>query len=106
MKMNEYQELARKSALYPPEVGVAYTILGLVNEAGEVAGKYKKFLREDYDGKEAVSRIIPELGDVLWYLAMSCAECGTTLEAVAKHNLAKLAGRMEAGTIQGDGDYR
>ena len=34
--MNEYQELALSTALYPKELGLYYTALGLTGEAGEV----------------------------------------------------------------------
>jgi len=51
MDFNEYQTKSRKTAGYPP-IGhpVIYPTLGLVNEAGEVAGKIKKVFR-DKDGQ-------------------------------------------------------
>ncbi len=57
---------------------IVYPVLGLTNEAGEVAGKVKKIFR-DRDGvvtdadREALAL---ELGDVLWYLAMLADACG------------------------------
>jgi hypothetical protein len=44
MNFNEYQKKSRKTAKYP-SIGdpIVYPALGLVNEAGEVAGKVKKY---------------------------------------------------------------
>jgi NTP pyrophosphatase (non-canonical NTP hydrolase) len=82
--------------------------LGLVNEAGEVAGKIKKVFR-DKNGvinEETRTVLKAELGDVLWYVAQVCSELGLSLDDVAEFNLAKLYDRLERGTIQGEGDKR
>lgn len=109
MELNEYQQRSRATARYPA-IGhaVIYPTLGLVNEAGEVAGKIKKIFR-DKGGTIAESdrqALKAELGDVLWYLAQMCTELGLSLEEVAAHNLEKLADRQARGTIQGEGDQR
>ena len=109
MDFSEYQIKSRKTAKYPP-IGhpVIYPALGLVNEAGEVAGKIKKVFR-DKDGvfnSEAQDGLKAELGDVLWYVAQICNELGFSLDEVAQFNLAKLYDRLERGMIQGDGDKR
>ena len=109
MNFTEYQTKSRKTAKYPA-IGhaVIYPTLGLVNEAGEVAGKIKKVFR-DKDGQvnaETRAALESELGDVLWYLAQVCTELGLTLDEVAEHNIAKLYDRLERGTIKGDGDNR
>ena len=109
MNSTEYQTKSRKTAKYPA-IGhaVIYPTLGLVNEAGEVAGKIKKVFR-DKDGQvnaETRAALESELGDVLWYLAQVCTELGLTLDEVAEHNIAKLYDRLERGTIKGDGDNR
>jgi hypothetical protein len=46
---NNYQFRAAKTAIYSKEglQGLLYTSLGLVSEAGEVAGKVKKILRDN-----------------------------------------------------------
>ncbi len=109
MTFEEYQKQSRKTALYP-NVGhdFIYPTLGLSGEAGEVADKIKKVLR-DRDGKldeETKADIEKELGDVLWYIAQLATELGISLERVAGENLKKLFSRLERGTIKGSGDNR
>ena len=109
MNFNDYQTKSRKTAGYPA-IGhpVIYPTLGLVNEAGEVAGKIKKVFR-DKDGEineETKSALKAELGDVLWYLAQVATELDLTLDEIAQYNIEKLYGRLERGKIRGDGDNR
>ncbi len=103
---NTYQKQAKKTAIYPEQHGLAYTILGLTNEAGEVAGKYKKFLRDGTQFIDLREKLIDELGDVLWYAAMLSEEIGTTLGEVMERNLGKLEDRANRGTLGGSGDKR
>lgn len=109
MNFTDYQSKARATAKYPVIThGVIYPALGLVNEAGEVAGKIKKIFR-DKDGliteadKDALKA---ELGDVLWYIAQVATELGLSLDDIAEYNIAKLLDRLERGKIKGDGDNR
>lgn len=109
MNFNDYQSKSRHTAKYPT-IGhaVIYPTLGLVNEAGEVAGKIKKVFR-DKDGqisKETREALKAELGDVLWYLAQVATELDLTLDEIAEANIAKLTDRLERGKIKGDGDNR
>jgi len=101
--MDEYQAAAEATAIYPPNVGLEYTALGLVGEAGEYANKVKKLLRDGYIDREGC---IDELGDSLWYLANAAKEQGTTLDEVARRNMTKLADRQERGQLRGSGDER
>ena len=105
MRLNDYQGLARETALYPMEEGLAYTALGLCGEAGEVAEKIKKFIRGD-EGVSVREDLLLELGDVLWYLSNLAFECGYTLQAVAEANIEKLDNRKKNNTIKGSGDKR
>lgn len=109
MDFNEYQARSRKTARYPA-IGhpVIYPALGLVNEAGEVAGKIKKIFRDQGGviSREARAALQAELGDVLWYVAQTCSELGISLDQVAEVNLAKLQDRLERNAIHGDGDDR
>ncbi len=78
--------------------------LGLAGEAGEVANQVKKIIRDD-GGQitdERRIKIIDELGDVLWYVAMVSADVGTSLDVIAQDNLSKLTKRMAENLIRGD----
>ncbi len=111
MDFNAYQIQAKSFAIYPPDkIGdvPVYPALGLVEEAGEVAGKLKKIIRDkngqmQMDDYHAVTK---ELGDVLWYLSAMCSELGLSLEQVAKENILKLSDRQARGKLSGSGDNR
>ena len=109
MDFNEYQEKSRKTALYP-DLGnnFVYPTLGLSGEAGEVAEKIKKVIRDKGGIIDDVTReeIKKELGDVLWYLSQIASELELSLEDVAQFNIEKLYSRMERNMIHGDGDNR
>jgi NTP pyrophosphatase (non-canonical NTP hydrolase) len=109
MTFDEYQKQSRDTAIYP-EIGerFVYPALGLVNEAGEVAGKIKKIFRDE-EGivtPEKREDIKKELGDVMWYLAQIATEFDLSLKDIATHNLQKLQSRKARGTIGGSGDNR
>ena len=109
MKMNDYQDYAKNTALYPSDTwydGLLYTVLGLNGEAGEVAEKVKKMLRDDLSLSECRVPILNELGDVLWYVASVANELGCTLEEVAQMNISKLNDRIARNVISGNGDMR
>lgn len=109
MDFSEYQKQSRATAKYP-SIGhpVIYPVLGLANEAGEVAGKVKKVFRDKGGEINEATRaaLASELGDVLWYLSQVCTELGLSLDEVAGQNIAKLLDRLERGVIRGDGDNR
>ena len=109
MKLNEYQKKASEFAIYPAKgENFSYPTLGLVGEAGEVAEKVKKIIR-DQDGKlteDNKIEIIKELGDVLWYIAIMADEMGVNLEEVAVMNIDKLESRKNRGKLGGSGDNR
>ena len=109
MELNHYQRESRKTALYP-DVGsnVIYPTLGLVGEAGEVADKVKKVLRDKKGvfNEKSKDEIKYELGDVLWYISQLASELGYELDDLANSNLQKLKSRKLRGKIQGSGDDR
>ena len=109
MEFNQYQEEARKSAIYPNKGNnFIYPTLGLAGETGEVAEKIKKIIR-DSDGivsEEKKAELAKELGDVLWYISNLAEELGLKLEDVAKGNIEKLRSRLERGKVHGNGDNR
>ncbi len=108
-KYGSYQEQSRKTySDIETNDPIVYPTLGLVNEAGEVAGKIKKIFRDKSGHLSDADRaaLKSELGDVLWYLTQICTNLDLTLEEVAEANLDKLFSRLERGMIQGDGDQR
>ena len=109
LTFQEYQARAALTAKYPDAGNnPIYPTLGLAGEAGEVAEKVKKVLR-DNDGvfsPEAILAIQKELGDVLWYVARLAAELGLDMADVAAVNLEKLADRQQRHVLGGSGDER
>ena len=109
MEFKDYQELIGDFSIYPNKgSNYIYPVLGLTEEAGEVAGKIKKILRDDNGviSEEKKQEIKKELGDVLWYLTAECNELGLSLEEVVEENIKKMFGRRERGTLHGSGDNR
>lgn len=109
MDFDAYQDHARSTAFYP-QVGnnITYPALGLTGEAGEVADKIKKILRDE-EGFVSDARkydIALELGDVLWYVAQLSAELGFSMGEVADMNIEKLKSRHERNALHGSGDRR
>jgi NTP pyrophosphatase (non-canonical NTP hydrolase) len=108
MTLNQYQEAAKQTAIYKKEHRIGYTTLGLVCEAGQVAGKVKKVIIDNNNRfkLEDLQEIAKELGDVLWYVATLADDIGIDLEDIARINIQKLTARKEKVTISGSGDNR
>lgn len=102
MLMNTYQEQAAEF-ITPEADNENYLVLGLCEEAGEVAKHFAKKIR---DGNFDEKVVIKELGDVLWFVAMSAKKVGYSLEDVARVNIYKLRDRLARGVINGSGDDR
>lgn len=109
MELDAYQRGAlRTAAPRDRKNELLHLVLGLVGESGEVAEKFKKWVR-DLDSDEArIDRadIAKELGDVLWYLAVLADYLDLSLDDIATTNLAKLASRQGRGVLGGSGDDR
>jgi NTP pyrophosphatase (non-canonical NTP hydrolase) len=130
LSFNEYQRAAAETAIYRqsiekyvyglgiPDDGkaqelvnllcTAYVILGLAGEAGEVAGAFKKVLR---DGdvmltEEKKKDLLKETGDTLWYSSQVSAELGENYATTASNNINKLLDRKERGVLSGSGNDR
>ena len=86
-----YMDFCKHSARYPKSREKEYLMIGLMNEAGEVGGAYKKEIRDNVDNKDL---IIDEMGDVLWYLTNLCRVYDVTLGDLMHLNIGKLVGRM------------
>ena len=113
LSLDTYQAGALRTARFDPRMGIIYPALGVAGEAGELAEKVKKWLRDDKpasvselpsgDRAEAIKK---ELGDVLWYASVFAAMMGWSLSDVALTNLEKLYDRADRGVIHGEGDNR
>jgi NTP pyrophosphatase (non-canonical NTP hydrolase) len=114
VNFNDYQRGTATTAIYPGAgdvnsvEGLSYVTLGLVGEAGEIANKVKKVLRDENGliGDVVRAKLADELGDFLWYAAQLATQLGVELDSVAEGNLAKLADRAKRGVLQGSGDQR
>lgn len=110
---DEYQLGASSTAVHPGalEGGTeawVYLTLGLNGEAGEIAEKVKKILR-DKNGvmtEEDKTNLAMEIGDVLWYAGRLADELGWSLDVIAQRNLDKLKSRKERNVLAGSGDAR
>jgi NTP pyrophosphatase (non-canonical NTP hydrolase) len=109
MRLSDYQARSRRTATYPDAgENIVYPTLGLAGEAGEVAEKVKKMLRDDGGVMtgERLQALAGELGDVLWYVAQVATEAGLDLDTIAQANLDKLLSRRQRGVLSGSGDQR
>lgn len=108
MTLNEYQQKALETAVYPQEFKIIYPSLGLTGESGECADKVKKVIR-DNNGEftdEKKYELAKEIGDVLWYCATFANDIGYDLETIGQMNYNKLHSRQVRGVIGGSGDNR
>lgn len=109
MNVDDYQAAALTTAIYPNRgANFVYPVLGMVGEAGEVAEKVKKVIR---DGNGILTdpdreKIALELSDVAWYVAVLAAELDYNLSEIFQMNLDKLASRAQRGVLSGSGDNR
>lgn len=111
MTLKEYQKFTRTTAIYPQEQAAEYLTLGLVGEAGEIANKVKKVIRDQdnwspeqfEDSRQSVKK---EIGDVFWYLVRLVDEMGEDAEQILQTNADKLQSRKDRGVIGGSGDER
>lgn len=108
MNINEYQAAALTTAVYPTDKKIIYPALGMCGEAGEVADKVKKVIRDNDQvfTDEKKREIAKEIGDVLWYCAVLSHDLGFSLDEVAQMNIDKLQSRKERGKLSGSGDNR
>jgi NTP pyrophosphatase (non-canonical NTP hydrolase) len=105
---NSYQRSASGTAIYPEKHRITYPALGMAGEAGEVANKVKKLIRDGPENRPETWRedIASEIGDVLWYCAALASDLNLSLGMIAAQNLIKLDKRKDKGTLGGSGDTR
>ena len=105
--LDMYQKSAKATAIYPRDYSIVYPAIGLAGEAGEVANKVKKLIRDNPDMTDDIKeKIGDEIGDVLWYCAVLADDLGQSLSEIANRNLLKLANRQKLGKVHGSGDKR
>ena len=104
MDLNTYKEKCLNT--WHGDQKLIRAFLGVAGEAGELSERIKKHLRGDYDVEELKKRSAKEIGDILYYIAVTAHELGLDLNEIAENNIAKLAKRQAEGKIKGDGDDR
>lgn len=109
--LEDYQALARYTAIYPAQFTLLYPALGLANEAGEAVGKIKKMMRDETFNPVSLTDeqrdvLAAEMGDVLWYLSALATDAGLSLQDIAAQNIQKLYDRKVRGVLGGSGDNR
>jgi NTP pyrophosphatase (non-canonical NTP hydrolase) len=110
MTFDDYEAAALTTVLSTGDdfKDLLHWVLGLNGEAGEVAEKMKKIIRDkngvisDADKVE----LAKEIGDVLWYLAVFAHDLGVPLDQIAQQNIEKLQSRKARGVLGGQGDNR
>jgi NTP pyrophosphatase (non-canonical NTP hydrolase) len=122
--LREYAEMVHGAAIYREGVDalvesaskedlakmlrIFYAATGLAGEAGEVANKVKKILRDNGGvvDDEVRQRILGELGGVAWYLNAAAEEFDLRIEDVLNYNYDQITDRQARNVIKGDGDDR
>jgi|TARA_R100001510_G_C7596664_1_gene164535 NTP pyrophosphatase (non-canonical NTP hydrolase) len=103
---SEYQRKAKETAIFPPSTALEYLTLGLVGEAGEIANKTKKVIRDRLPTENWKHDLPSEIGDVLWYCAVLADYLDYDLGKIMENNLDKLKSRKKRGVLGGSGDNR
>ena len=109
MNLNDYQTKALRTANPRDRKNERFhLLLGLCGEAGEIAEKTKKIIRDKDSDFQQLDKddFTKELGDVLWHIAVLADYFDIPLEAVGQKNIEKLASRKQRGVIGGSGDNR
>lgn len=83
-------------------LNVSYAVMGLAGEAGEVANKMKKVIR---DGAP-LATLNKEVQGTNWYVMACYSELGIDANSAAVQLAETLQSRQERGVIQGNGDDR
>tara|TARA_R110001606_G_scaffold172292_2_gene318473 strand:- start:635 stop:994 length:360 start_codon:yes stop_codon:yes gene_type:complete len=101
---DKYSEWVEGKIITKGDTRLVENTLGLVGEAGEVAEKVKKLLRDS--SRLDKDDIVKELGDVVFYATALANYFGSNLQRVLEVNVAKLDDRAQRGVIKGSGDNR
>lgn len=110
MTFDDYQQQALTTVLSTDDKfkDLLHWVLGMNGEAGELAEKMKKIIRDKNSviSDEDKLEMAKELGDVLWYIAVFANDLGVPLDTIAQQNLDKLQSRKSRGVLGGSGDNR
>src|SRR5579884_3363447 len=97
MTFDEYQKQALTTVISQSDAfkDTLHWVLGINGEAGEVAEKIKKIIRDKNSQISPADKqeLAKELGDVLWYLAVFAHDLGFSFDDIAASNLKKLQSR-------------
>jgi len=108
-KQVDYEEFVESMIITEGRDRLVENTLGLVGEAGEVAEKIKKVVRDgntDIEAYSMLEAIQKELGDVIFYWHAMHGALKLDPEETIKMNMEKLTSRKERGVLQGSGDNR
>jgi NTP pyrophosphatase (non-canonical NTP hydrolase) len=108
IRFASYDEWRKTTDVSNDSRDLVYPALGVNGEAGELAEKVKKLIRDNHcQLTDDIRRLILlECGDVLWYVAQMAHRLGSSLGEVALMNVDKLESRKERGVLRGSGDDR
>ena len=95
-------EIASAILLIERDLALFYEVMGFIGEAGEVANKAKKVLRDGAD----TDTLNGELGGSAYYFARIAQRLYLDPSQVFDDNMNELLSRKERGTLQGNGDNR
>jgi NTP pyrophosphatase (non-canonical NTP hydrolase) len=99
-----YSKWVEKKIMTEGQARLVENTLGLVGEAGEVAEKIKKLIRDS--SRFQNEEIMKELGDVVFYATALANIYGKGLQEVLELNITKLDDRQRRGKLKGSGDNR
>ena len=94
---NDYQRAALRTATNLSNRDKLFEngVLGLVGETGEVADLLKKHLFQGHNLD--IEKVVEELGDVAWYLAVTAFAVDVDLSYILQKNIDKLKQRYPEG---------
>lgn len=86
----EYQQFQKTTEINTFDL--KYMAIGLAGEVGEVLNEIKKLERDDNNilTQQRKSKIIEEMGDVMWYFTGILNRLDTTIDNVLETNINKL----------------
>jgi NTP pyrophosphatase (non-canonical NTP hydrolase) len=99
MNFDKYQKFAKKTSATaksdPTTTSLMVSVLGLIGESAEVSEHIKKHFGHGHE--LCKTKMIDELGDVLWYISDICTQLKIDLGIVAELNIEKLQKRYPEG---------